>query len=167
MKFLFNKRALRRQWVPGADDFRARILPSIMTVRTPALLMSNLESDLTKINRLANEVIRPAQDIDTYGKDEYWPTVDEIIAKRAGDCEDLAIVKWSGLFDMGYPLDLFCIASGTKRDTGIGHAVLVCSDGDRNYILDSMRSYVYIDQEEEYYDPIYAYGADTNWRFFE
>jgi predicted transglutaminase-like cysteine proteinase len=165
MDRLFNKVAIRRQWVPGADDFSTRVLPSILIFRQAAFLMSNLEGDLTKINRLANEVIAPRQDADVYGTDEYWPTVDEILTKRAGDCEDLAIVKWSGLHDMGYPPSMFCIATVMKRDTGIGHAVLVCTDGNRNYILDSMRSYVYIDQEEVYYDPIYAYGAGTNWRF--
>lgn len=150
--------------VPGSLEFR-HIMQSIMVKRYPAFPRTGLEADIEMVNRFANDNIRQASDIDLYGQNDRWSTPDEIIAMRAGDCEDLAILKWSALFDMGYPPDMFCIATVMNRATNNGHAVLVCSEGNRNLILDSMRSYVYSDQEEKWYDPLYAYGSAINWRF--
>lgn len=152
------------EWVPGSEGFRP-IMQSILVRRSPAFQVNGLEADLEYVNRFANKTIRVKSDIELYGQSDHWATPEEIITNRAGDCEDLAIIKWSALFDMGYPPDMFSIATVMNRATNSGHAVLVCSESGVNRILDNMRSYVYSDQEEKWYDPIYAYGYSTNWRF--
>lgn len=58
---------------------------------------------LQSINRLFNERIVFAEDIDTAGQVDHWSSPIELLARGAGDCEDYAIAKYFSLIAAGVP----------------------------------------------------------------
>lgn len=54
---------------------------------------SDLEK-LTQINDFFNQKIQFVDDIEVWGKSDYWATPLESIGQQAGDCEDFAIAKY-------------------------------------------------------------------------
>lgn len=149
--------------VPNAYVW-ARIFPTIVAERPPLRARTNLWNDMDYINWYVNTNLRYVRDYDLWGVEEHWATVDEILQRGAGDCEDFAILKWAGLRDMGYNMNHFCIPV-VKRPDGSGHAVLAYINTLTNpLILDNLTSRVYPDIEANY-TPHYAYGYRENWRF--
>ncbi len=60
-------------------------------------------SRLQMINRLFNERIVFAEDVDTTGQVDHWSSPIELLARGAGDCEDYAIAKYFSLIAAGVP----------------------------------------------------------------
>ncbi|WP_428423960.1 transglutaminase-like cysteine peptidase [Methylibium sp.] len=58
---------------------------------------------LQAFNRLFNERIVFAEDIDTVGQVDQWASPLELLARGAGDCEDFAIAKYFSLIAAGVP----------------------------------------------------------------
>ncbi|MGV8824559.1 transglutaminase-like cysteine peptidase [Methylibium petroleiphilum] len=61
------------------------------------------EARLQAFNRLFNEHIVFAEDIDTVGQVDQWASPLELLARGAGDCEDFAIAKYFSLIAAGLP----------------------------------------------------------------
>lgn len=55
------------------------------------------------VNDFFNRRIRFLDDIDVWGKPDYWATPLEFLGKGAGDCEDYAIAKYHSLIELGVP----------------------------------------------------------------
>ena len=60
---------------------------------------------LKKINDFFNRKIHFAEDIDLWGKSDYWATPLETIGRNAGDCEDYSIAKYTFLKILNVPND--------------------------------------------------------------
>ena len=60
---------------------------------------------LKKINDFFNRKIHFAEDIDLWGKSDYWATPLESIGRNAGDCEDYSIAKYTFLKILNVPND--------------------------------------------------------------
>ena len=60
---------------------------------------------LKKINDFFNHKIHFAEDIDLWGKSDYWATPLESIGRNAGDCEDYSIAKYTFLKILNVPND--------------------------------------------------------------
>lgn len=58
---------------------------------------------LQAFNRLFNERIEFAEDIDSVGQVDQWASPLELLARGAGDCEDFAIAKYFSLIAAGLP----------------------------------------------------------------
>lgn len=56
---------------------------------------------LAKINQFVNRRIVFSEDIVVWGRQDYWATPFETLGKGAGDCEDLAILKYFSLIEAG------------------------------------------------------------------
>lgn len=157
MRTFFEKSFKRIEIPPGFQTW-SRIAASLAIKRTTNLCQTDLISDCVKIQELAQRIIRMGTDQEIWGMNEYWATPDETLQKRAGDCEDLAILKWSGLTDMGYDAGLMNIVCGMRN--GAAHALLVVTPG---IVLDSMYSNIYSDIDPLGFDPYLAYGMKENW----
>lgn len=164
MKELFGLPCRAIETIPGSAKWRP-IRASLAIKRTTNLRMTTFSDDLQRVHNLCSKVITYKTDEELYGVDDYWATPDETLAKRAGDCEDLAILQWSALADMGYPHNLFAmVVCDNIAEAGM-HAFLVANASGTNYILDNLRSDVYTDTESTTYVPLYAYGISQNWSF--
>lgn len=84
---------------------------------------------LVQVNIFVNDNIRHMSDWDNYGVKDYYATPMQTIERRAGDCEDIAILKNWMLVQLGLkPRLAHCRIIATNR----AHMISVC-DG---YTLD-------------------------------
>ncbi|AWB66971.1 hypothetical protein C2869_11215 [Saccharobesus litoralis] len=59
---------------------------------------------LEKVNRFFN-LFDFVNDIDHWGKEDYWATPIEFIGTKAGDCEDFSVAKYFTLLELGVPIE--------------------------------------------------------------
>lgn len=60
---------------------------------------------INRINEFFNRRIVFVDDIEAWGKTDYWATPLESLGRGRGDCEDFAIAKYVSLRSLGVPLD--------------------------------------------------------------
>ena len=105
--------------------------------------------DKTKrINDSSNRSITWHEDQKVWGVADYWATPFETIAKKAGDCEDFAIIKYFSLINLGIPVNqLRLVYVKAKNGNGtasgeLAHMVLAYypSPDSEPLILDNMLS---------------------------
>lgn len=88
--------------------------------------------DLDRVNRWANENIRPITDLDHWGVVEKWSYPDD----GYGDCEDYVLLKRRLLISAGWPREALLITVvRDKKDEG--HAVLTVKTDRGEFILDN------------------------------
>ena len=58
---------------------------------------------LRQVNDFFNRRIRFGDDIDIWGKQDFWATPLEVLGRAQGDCEDFAIAKYATLKLLGIP----------------------------------------------------------------
>lgn len=105
--------------------------------------------DKTKrINDSSNRSITWHEDQKVWGVADYWATPFETIAKKAGDCEDFAIIKYFSLINLGIPVNQLRLVyvkakNGNGTSSGeLAHMVLAYypSPDSEPLILDNMLS---------------------------
>ena len=85
---------------------------------------------LKNINTFVNLHIEYVPDLKLYGLKDYWAAPRETMKQMAGDCEDIAILKYWILVRLGLePVFYYCHI----RLTGTKHLVCVC----QGYVLDT------------------------------
>lgn len=102
---------------------------------------SALFSLLNRVNQSINMAIRPRDDIDVHGVEEFWTLPLSVEGIAEGDCEDYALEKRRALMEAGIPESALFLAVGYSRATG-RHAVLVVSTDSGDYVLDNMTPYI-------------------------
>lgn len=60
----------------------------------PQKLIDDPKTTVSDINTWCNHNIEYVPDRILYDKQDYWATPEETLEKGAGDCEDIAILKW-------------------------------------------------------------------------
>ncbi len=70
-------------------------------------------------------------DREMWGKDDYWATPFEIIAKAGGDCEDMAIAKFVMLRMMGVPAHNLYLGYARLKTQDMAHMILVWANDSR------------------------------------
>ncbi len=60
---------------------------------------------ISQINNFFNQKIAFVDDIEAWGKADYWATPLESLGRGRGDCEDFAIAKYVSLRSLGVPLE--------------------------------------------------------------
>lgn len=115
------------------------------------------------VNRTVNKSVKYRTDKALWGKDDYWATPAEIIARRAGDCEDFAIAKMAMLREAGFEqnqLQLIVLKDVRKQ---VFHAVLAVHTEGGTYILDNMNNVVARDTEQRNYFPIMSFAEGKSY----
>jgi predicted transglutaminase-like cysteine proteinase len=118
---------------------------------------------LSFVNSSINRAIAYKTDSVVYGKLDYWAKPSEILERRAGDCEDFAILKMTALLDAGIPAQSMSLVVLQDRKRGFFHAVLSVSTGSGVFILDSLSNAVLRDSELPSYVPLYSFSTDRAW----
>ena len=106
------------------------------------------EDKIKRINDSSNRTITWQEDQKVWGAADYWATPFETIAKKAGDCEDFAIIKYFSLINLGVPVNqLRLVYVKAKNGNGtssseLAHMVLAYypSPDSEPLILDNMLS---------------------------
>lgn len=114
---------------------------------------------LSVVNSAVNHLIAYRADSETYGSRDHWAAAAETLDRRAGDCEDYAILKMTALHEAGIPLTSMSIVVLRDRTRNLFHAVLAVSTDRGAFILDNMRDTVTTDGALPQYQPLYAVSA--------
>jgi predicted transglutaminase-like cysteine proteinase len=106
---------------------------SIQVVLTePVVLNDQAWGVINRINSYVNDIIKPMNDFDIYGRDEMWA-----YPVSSGDCEDYVLLKRRFLIEKGVSPSNALITVVRKPD-GEGHAVLTIRTDKGDYILDNL-----------------------------
>lgn len=106
---------------------------SIQVVLTePVILNEQAWGVINRINSYVNDIIKPMNDYDIYGRDEMWA-----YPASVGDCEDYVLLKRRFLIEKGVSPSNALITVVRKPD-GEGHAVLTIRTDKGDYILDNL-----------------------------
>ncbi len=120
-------------------------------------------SALAAVNTWANTKIRYVEDRELYGQADRWATAGETLRRRAGDCEDIAIVKMQLLASQGVSREDMQLVIARDLVRGADHAVLVVRIGEHNWLLDNATDQV-LDASLSYdYRPIMSFSQGNKW----
>ncbi len=103
--------------------------------RTQVALTHQRWRELSGVNRVVNETVASAEDIDIYGVEEYWTRPADVAAR--GDCEDYALEKRAQLIALGWPSESLAIAVAVAPRRG-AHAALIAQTDEGDYVLDNL-----------------------------
>jgi len=92
--------------------------------------------DLVRVNKWANDTIKPVTDMEHWGVVERWSYPED----GKGDCEDYVLLKRKILVQAGWPREALLITV-VRDKKGEGHAVLTVKTDRGEFVLDN--------QEEE------------------
>jgi predicted transglutaminase-like cysteine proteinase len=116
-------------------------------------------TSLGAINSWANASIRYVEDRELYGQSDRWATAGETLRRRAGDCEDIAIVKMQLLAAQGVSREDMQLVIARDLVRGADHAVLVVRFEGQSLLLDNATDQV-LDASQSYdYRPIMSFSA--------
>ena len=101
-------------------------------IETLAVTTENWDQ-IDQVNRIVNTKIRPATDMELYGKPDYWT-----YPVAAGDCEDYVLLKKRYLTELGFNPDVMLITV-VLDEHNEGHAILTMVTAQGDYVLDNRR----------------------------
>lgn len=125
--------------------------------------------DKTKrINDSLNRIITWQEDQKVWGALDYWATPLETVAKKAGDCEDFAIIKYFSLIHLGIPasqLRLVYVKAKNGNGTSsseLAHMVLAFypSPDSEPFILDNMLSDIRPASRRPDLVPVFSFNSE-------
>jgi predicted transglutaminase-like cysteine proteinase len=118
---------------------------------------------IPKVNYMVNRLLAYRDDIRLWQSGEYWASPVESLTRRAGDCEDYAILKYALLRDLGVAdADMRIVV---LRDTAARqhHAVLSVRHNGKWLILDNRFSRVRFERDLPHYQVLYTVNAAGEW----
>ena len=121
-----------------------------------------IEEELAQVNAFFNQV-QWVSDSLHWGKKDYWQTPFETLVEFRGDCEDIAIAKYTALRVMGIPDEQLALVYGKVK--GVAHMVLAhytSADADP-LVLDSLHDTIMRASKREDLVPIYEFNSTTLW----
>jgi predicted transglutaminase-like cysteine proteinase len=120
-------------------------------------------AQVRSINTAVNHRLTYRDDSRLFGAADYWATPMESLSRRAGDCEDYAILKRAALLAIGVPdNDMFLVI---LRDIAsrADHAVLTVRVEGQILILDNRNDQLSVDHGQADYRPIFSFNGAGAW----
>ncbi|MAD16325.1 MAG: transglutaminase [Alteromonadaceae bacterium] len=154
---LFNK--IRNQY---DDDALERVRD------WQTLLSENLDlpidEKLYRVNNFFNE-LEFVDDIDHWGKDDYWATPVEFLATEGGDCEDFVIAKYFSLKELGVPAEKLRLMYVTATRLRQAHMVLAYYEQSNSVplVLDNINKRILPASRRRDLLPVYSFNGDGLW----
>lgn len=158
----------------AGQQYGAHIQQNINELRA---LFSELENateqeKLKRINDFFNHKIRVfGDDIDIWGKSDYWATPLESLGREAGDCEDFTIAKYLFLRELGVPNDKLRLTyvraqiGGPYSKKFQAHMVLsyYATPNAEPLILDNLISDIRVASRRTDLKPIFGFNSEGLW----
>lgn len=136
------------------------------------LLQSAPEAEkLKQVNDFFNRKINFAEDIDLWGKSDYWATPLEFIGRLAGDCEDYSIAKYTFLKILNVPNEKLRLTyvraeiMNQDRRVVLAHMVLsyYATPQSEPLILDSLVPEIMPSSNRKDLTPIFSFNDKGLW----
>ncbi|MEA1989648.1 MAG: transglutaminase-like cysteine peptidase [Pseudomonadota bacterium] len=133
-------------------------------------VLPNLEK-VERINAFFTQTLDYEMDKSVYGKNDYWASLGETLAKSKGDCEDFAIAKYvslrlAGISDSNLRLMYVKTKTGHSKDSIFESHVVLAYYVEQNvepYILDSLISEVKSASQRTDLKLIYSFNKEGLW----
>jgi predicted transglutaminase-like cysteine proteinase len=164
----FNKFSSLAKQRYGEEAYKSTIeLQELITT-----LKSAPESEkLKQINDFFNRKINFGEDIDVWGKSDYWATPLESIGRQAGDCEDYSIAKYTFLKILNIPNEklrlTYVRAELMQQDQRVVLAHMVLSyyatPQSEPLILDSLVPEIMPSSSRKDLNPIFSFNDKGLW----
>jgi predicted transglutaminase-like cysteine proteinase len=126
---------------------------------------------LKQINHFFNQKIEFGEDIDVWGKSDYWATPLESIGRLAGDCEDYSIAKYTFLKILNVPNEKLRLTyvraemMSQERKVVLAHMVLsyYATPQSEPLILDSLNPEIRPSSSRKDLNPIFSFNDKGLW----
>jgi predicted transglutaminase-like cysteine proteinase len=126
---------------------------------------------LKRINDFFNNKVMFADDIDVWGKSDYWSTPLESIGRQAGDCEDFSIAKYMFLKAVNIPNNKLRLTyvkatlNNNGQRTSVAHMVLsyYATPQAEPLILDNLNTEIYPASVRKDLSPIFSFNDKGLW----
>lgn len=131
------------------------------------ILNNRSKSDAEKL-QIVNEFfnrLKFVDDIDHWGRRDYWATPVEMLATSAGDCEDYSIAKYFTLKELGVPIARLRLTYVKAIELGQAHMVLAYYPTPRAepLILDNLIDDISPGSVRADLQPVYSFNGDGLW----
>jgi predicted transglutaminase-like cysteine proteinase len=141
---------------------RQRIMSWQALIRTGSDL-----SDLQKLQRVNHffNALEFVNDVDHWGKKDYWATPLETLISDGGDCEDFSIAKYFTLLEMGIPADRMRLTYVKALKLNQAHMVLTyfpAPDADP-LVLDNLYQEIRPATQRDDLLPVYSFNGEGLW----
>ncbi|MGX9416418.1 transglutaminase-like cysteine peptidase [Vibrio sp. RC27] len=119
---------------------------------------------LQMVNQFFNRM-KFVNDIDLWGKNDYWATPLEFLGANAGDCEDFTIAKYFSLIEVGIPDEKLRLVYVKALDYNLFHMVLAYYETPTSVplILDNLIPKIKPSTVRRDLLPIYSFNGTSLW----
>jgi predicted transglutaminase-like cysteine proteinase len=132
------------------------------------ILENQADSDWEKINQVNhffNRIITYQDDLELWGKKDYWASPVETIGRGKGDCEDFAIAKYFTLTSLGVDPNKLRLMYVRQLTVNQPHMVLIYFEDLKKapFVLDNFNPKVLPASKRRDLKPIYSFNAEGLW----
>lgn len=140
--------SLQEKWYRLIEDYR----------------FAAVNEKLTAVNLFFNE-LDEADDLFLWGRDDYWATLPETLARSGGDCEDLSIAKYFTLKELNIPGDNMRLTYVIHIETRQPHMVLTLQvdPQEEPIVLDSLHNFLFPVSRRPDLVPVYSFNEKGYW----
>jgi len=119
---------------------------------------------LELVNRFFN-ALTFVDDLEHWGKVDYWATPTEFLSTNGGDCEDFAIAKYLTLREIGVPAARLRITYVKATTLNQAHMVLTYypTPGAEPLVLDNLQPDIKPASQRQDLVPVYSFNGDDLW----
>jgi predicted transglutaminase-like cysteine proteinase len=122
------------------------------------------QQKLAAVNTFFNE-LKFVNDIDLWGKEDYWATPLQTLASNGGDCEDFSIAKYFTLLQMGVPAERMRLTYVKALELNQAHMVLTYfrTPEAEPLVLDNLKDEIQTASKRSDLLPVYSFNAEGLW----
>lgn len=141
---------------------------SLRVVHWQAIISSSGDlSDMEKLRRVNDffNELEFVNDIDHWGKKDYWATPLQTLVSNGGDCEDFSIAKYFTLLEMGIPAERMRLTYVKALRLNQAHMVLTyfSSPDDDPLVLDNLEKEISPAAMRADLLPVYSFNGNGLW----
>ena len=120
---------------------------------------------INKVNYFFNSAITYEDDLELWGKKDYWASPVETIGRGKGDCEDYAIAKYFTLTSLGVDPNKLRLMYVRQLTVNQPHMVLIYFEDlkETPFVLDNFNPKVLPANKRRDLKPIYSFNAEGLW----
>jgi predicted transglutaminase-like cysteine proteinase len=125
---------------------------------------ASIFDQIDEVNRTVNALVTYRADAATGGGiGDHWSSPLQTL-EQGGDCEDIVMLKYISLMELGVPEKKLRLVVVRERKSGLGHAVLAVQASKKlTLVLDNRTAAVLPDDRVRHYQPLYSISGKKRW----
>jgi len=158
---------LGKELLNKAEQKYGKSARSLLVAWEDLIIDDNSQTDLEKlekVNQFFNQM-EFVDDIDHWGKKDYWATPIEFLGTKGGDCEDFTIAKYFTLKAMGIEEEKLNLTYVKALNYNVHHMVLTyfSTPESEPLVLDNIVTDINLSSKRKDLLPIYSFNGTGLW----